>query len=115
MSHHVCRVRQVHIRGMSKRYSQLGSEKRHLEQLASHDVARLVSLAAAMSALGESILICDFTIDLSHLKPIRYRLREPLPGTALTRARLSALRTARRPLDANELFDAICTKACARF
>lgn len=87
-----CRVRPVHMAGLVKRYRQLLGERRHVEIHYPIDSSRIGLLAAAISALGDAILICEPNINLFILRPIPFRFPSPLPGAALTRAILSALR-----------------------
>lgn len=87
-----CKVRPVHVAGLVKRYRQLLGEKRHVETYCADDGERLSSLANAISALADSLLICEPGIKLPALKPIAFRLPAPLPGASLTRAVLTSLR-----------------------
>lgn len=87
-----CKVRPVHVAGLIKRYRQLLGEKRHVKTHCADDGERLSSLTNAISALADSLLICEPSIKLPELKPIAFRLPAPLPGASLTRAVLTSLR-----------------------
>lgn len=89
-----CRIRPVHVAGLIKRYRQLLGEKRHVEIHSPEEQEQLLALTDSIVTLREAIVVCASDTDLSSIRPIPFRRKDPLPEAALTRAVLSVMRVA---------------------
>lgn len=85
-------------------------ELRYVQRYFPYDQPRLESLGNGCISLLRSIQMCAPELDLSAIRPIRFRMPMLLPGARLTRAVLSELRIAADGISIEELVQALLSR-----
>jgi hypothetical protein len=110
-----CRVRPVHVASLQKRYMKILGEVQYHERRRVGDEPLLATLHRSLASLAQALHILAPDVDLGQLRAIPFRPPQPLPGIALTRAILAALRTAERALSLVALSQSVAARQGIKF
>lgn len=92
------RVTPTHVRALTKRYQRALGELRYAQQAGLAEA--VAALTRITESLGHALRLCAPDINVTALRPIRFRPPEPIDDAVLTRAVLASLRAQPEGIDA---------------